>query len=138
MVLSVPSDVFARHEAHVRVEDERRVGRSSEAFGGPIAKDIGGSEDAVEIGDGCEFGRGPGQEDMENVSIAEEIESAGDGVGQRRVRRSTDRQGKGEAGRKSRAGLQEITAGKRRGAFPEMGVTGRGCTFLKQVLRNRN
>ncbi len=73
MVPSIPPDVFARHEAHIGIEDQWCVRRRCEAFGSPTAKNVGGAQDAVEIGDGGKFRRCSGQEHMENMSIAEEV-----------------------------------------------------------------
>ena len=138
MVPSIPPDVFAGHEAHIRIEDQGCVRRRCEAFGSPTAKNIGGAHRAVEISDGGKFGRRSGQEHMENMSIAEEVQPPGNGIGQRRFLRGTERERKGEACRERRARLQEITARKRGGASPEMGVTARAGAAFKQVLRYRN
>jgi len=73
MVPSIPPDIFARHEAHIGIEDQWCVRRRCEAFGSPTAKNVGGAQDAVEIGDGGKFRRCSGQEHMENMSIAEEV-----------------------------------------------------------------
>ncbi len=127
MVPSIPPDV-----------DQWCVRRRCEAFGGPTAKNISGAQHAVEIGDGGKFGRCSGQEHMENMSIAEEVQPAGNRVGQRRFLRGTERERKGEACRERRARLQEVTARERGGASPEMGVTARARSSLKQVLRYRN
>ena len=73
MVPRIPPDVFARHEAYLGIKDERCVGRRCNPFPGPTAKDIGGAHCSVKIGDRGQFGRGSGQEHMEDLSIAEKV-----------------------------------------------------------------
>src|SRR5262249_17305736 len=40
----IPPDVFARHEAHVRIKNKWCVGRRCNAFSHPTAKNIGGGK----------------------------------------------------------------------------------------------
>src|SRR5205823_1807144 len=81
-MLSIPGDILPRHEADVRVEYKRRVGRRSNAPAGPASEDVGRAEDTVEIGDRGKLLGCTGQVEMENVAVAEEIEPARNWVGQ--------------------------------------------------------
>lgn len=49
---AVPSDVFARHETNVRIEEQRRIWGRRDAIAGPGSLDIGGAQNSVEVCDG--------------------------------------------------------------------------------------
>src|SRR5262249_27426641 len=81
-VLPIAGDVLARHEAHFRIKNKRRVGRRSDAAAGPASEDVGGSQDPVKIRDGRKLRSRAGQVHMENMAVAQKIESARNRAGQ--------------------------------------------------------
>jgi hypothetical protein len=75
VVSPVPPDVFTIHKPHVRVKDQRRVRRRSNTAARPIAENFGRAENAIKVPNGGKLWCGAGQVYMENISVAEKVES---------------------------------------------------------------
>jgi hypothetical protein len=75
VVSPVPPDVFTIHKPHVRVKDQRRVRGRSNTAARPIAENFGRAENAIKVPNGGKLWCGAGQVYMENISVAEKVES---------------------------------------------------------------
>ncbi len=86
MIVPVPSDVFAVHEPHIRVKNERRLRRRRNTSARPAAENLRRAEDAIKVGNGRKFGRGSRKIHMKNMAVAEKIQAARNRIGQRMFR----------------------------------------------------
>src|SRR5207302_2188664 len=108
-VAPVSSDVFAGHEPHVRVKDKRRIRSRRNSSTRPVAKDLGRAEHAIEVRDARKLGRRPRQVYVEDMTIAEKIESARNGIWQSLVRGSAEYGWNRQSGSQRSARLKKTT-----------------------------
>ena len=78
MVAPVSSDVFAVHEPHVPVEDERCISRRLDSTARPAAEYLSCAKDAIEVRNGRKLGRGSRKIHMKNMAVAQKIQSESD------------------------------------------------------------
>src|SRR2546430_15063045 len=68
--------LFRSHEPNARVKDQRRIRRRRNATARPVAEHLRRAEHAIEVRNAGKLRRGPRQVHMENMTVAEKIESA--------------------------------------------------------------
>jgi hypothetical protein len=122
MVPPISSNVFAGHESHVGVEDERPAGWRRYAAPRPSAKDFCGTKDAIEVGDRGKLWSRAGEKNMKDLAVSEEVQSARNRFRQTGRWRRPENGWNCESSGERYTGANEVTS-RKSGTLPEVGMT---------------